>query len=466
MFLIDGSQIMKRDGTGIASYTRSLAATLQSPERPVALLLDRRVSTTRPLPPLELATQVFGNLPARPKAAAMMELLVRSRFGLSRNVTARLLDTTAMRLASLDPPLPPHEAVFNLARGMEQASAVFSLRGRLTRVTVPAPVTIAHWSGPFPIRVQGAPNVYTLHDMIPLQMPHLVLDRPGLALRRFQAVADTADHIIAVSEQVREDIVATLGVPADRISVTYQPVPEIPRIDREASERLVRDVYGAEPGGYVFFCGAMEPKKNLYRLIEAFTIAGVGLKLLIAGPLGWLYDDVSALLEQFAAKTIIPARRQVRWLGYLPRMHLAALMKCARFFAFPSIYEGFGLPVAEALQLGVPVLTSAAGGLMEVAGDAALMVNPLDVADIARKIRLITSDADLRNELSLRGPVQAARFSRAAHLRLLDTAYRRVGVTMPMPVEVPAPTPEAASGIGAGGISMQRDVKTAGMVAR
>ena len=341
---------------------------------------------------------------------------------------------------------------------MDYASAVFSLRGRLTEVTIPAPVEVAHWSGPFPIRVRGAPNVYTLHDMIPLQMPQLVLDRPGLAIRRFRAVADTADHIIAVSEQAREDIIATLGIAPDRVSVTYQPVPEIPRIDREASERLVRDVYAAEPGGYAFFCGAMEPKKNLYRLIEAFSLAGVGLKLLIAGPLGWLYDDVAALLEQFDAKTIVPARRQVRWLGYLPRMHLVALMQCARFFAFPSIYEGFGLPVAEALQLGVPVLTSAAGGLMEVAGDAALMVNPLDVGDMARKIRLITSDADLRRDLALRGPVQAARFSRAAHLRLLAAAYRRVGVTIPMPAEAP--------GAGPGSAATQCSVKTAGVVVR
>lgn len=439
MLLIDGSQMLKRDGTGIASYARSLVTTLRSAERPVGLLLDRRVTATKGLPAVAISGQVFGNFPPRSRHARLLELLVRSRLGLSSNIMARRLETGSLRLASLTPSLPPHDALFNNPNGMEFANNIFALRRRLAETTVPATVTLAHWTGPFPIRVRGTPNVYTLHDMIPLQMPHLVMDRPGHAARRHGAVAATADHIIAVSERVREDIIHTLRVPADRVSVTYQPVPYTPRIDREASQRLVRDVYAAEPGEYAFFCGALEPKKNLYRLIEAFTLSGVGLKLLIAGPLGWLYDEVAALLDQLGAKTIVPARRQVRWLGYLPRMHLAALMQCARFFAFPSIYEGFGLPVAEAMQLGVPVLTSAAGGLAEVAGDAALIVDPLDVADMARQIRTISADADLRQHLARLGPAQAARFSQDAHLRLLAAAYRRVGVTIPLDPTAPAP---------------------------
>lgn len=347
-----------------------------------------------------------------------------------------------MRLASMDPPLPAHDALFNVSNGMGFADGVFTLRSRITEVTVPTKVMLAHWTEPAPIRIRSAPNVYTMHDVIPLQMPHLVLDRPGLALRRFRAVAGMADHIVAVSERAREDIIATLGISHDRISTTYQPVPEVPQVARESSERLVRDVYAVEPGDYAFFCGAIEPKKNLYRLIEAFSLAGIGLKLLIAGPLGWLYDDIVSLLDQFSANTILPPRRQVRWVGYLPRLHLTALMQCARFFAFPSIYEGFGLPVAEAMQLGVPVLTSSMGGLKEVAGDAALMVNPLDINDIARKIRLIANDGDLRQNLATCGPVQAAKFSRAAHLEKLAMAYRSVGVTIPakVPPKIPLQT--------------------------
>ncbi|MDE2581421.1 MAG: glycosyltransferase family 4 protein [Rhodospirillales bacterium] len=432
MLLIDASQILRRDGTGIASYARSLVTTLHSEQRRVALLLDRRVSTTPGTPEIGISGQVFGNFAEQSATARMVELAISSRLGLSRRLDARRVAVESMRLASLDPGLPPNDAVFNVSNGLSFANAMFMLRRKLTEVTVPAKIALAHWTGPFPIRARGAPNVYTMHDAIPLRMPHLVVDRRGEAARRHNAIAAGADHIITVSEQAKQDIVETLGLPEDAVSVTYQPVPYLPPIDREVSERLVRDIYGAEPGGYAFFCGALEPKKNLYRLIEAFTLSGVRLKLLIAGPAGWLYDEVETLIDQLGARTLVPGRRQVRWLGYLPRMHLAALMQCARFFAFPSIYEGFGLPVAEAMQLGVPVLTSTAGGLAEVAGNAALLVNPLDVGDMSRQIRLIAADADLRHELSLRGPVQAARFSPNAHLHRLAAAYRRVGVSIPV----------------------------------
>ncbi len=103
-------------------------------------------------------------------------------------------------------------------------------------------------------------------------------------------------------------------------------------------------------GNYAFFCGALEPKKNLCRLIEAFAIAG-DLPLLIAGPRGWLYDDILNMIDNLKAGAAIPAQAQVRWLGYLPRRHIVALMKCARFFTFPSIYEGFGIPLLEAMEL-------------------------------------------------------------------------------------------------------------------
>ena len=445
MFFLDGSHMLRRDGTGIASYARSLALTLKSANAPVALLLDCRVRTGRNLPPIGIDSQVFGNFPPQSRRSRLLEFALQSRLGLTREIRAKLVHTGLLRLESLDIPLPPHDVVYNMSNGMAFAGAVFALRRQLAEVTVPEAVTLAHWTGPSPVRMRNSANVYTLHDAIPLQMPHLVVDRPGEAARRHVAIAAQADHIITVSEQAREDLIETLNLPAERISVTYQPVPTSPPIDREASERLVRDVYATQPGEYAFFCGAIEPKKNLYRLIEAFTFAGTGLKLLMAGPLGWLCEDVTNLIGQLGSTTIVPGRRQVRWLGYLPRLHLAALMRCARFFVFPSLYEGFGLPVAEAMQLGVPVLTSAAGGLGEVAGNAALLVNPLDVSDMARKIRTLAADASLRVELALRGPVQAARFSHTAHLHRLAEAYRKAGVTIASPVETQAEADRVAA---------------------
>jgi glycosyltransferase involved in cell wall biosynthesis len=110
---------------------------------------------------------------------------------------------------------------------------------------------------------------------------------------------------------------------------------------------------------------------------------------------------------------------------------VTALLQCAKFFVFPSLYEGFGLPALEAMQFKIPVLTSRTGSLCEVVGDSALLVDPLDTDDIARGIRQLNADSDLRADLSRRGPIQAAKFSEKAYAHRLREAYAKVGVLFP-----------------------------------
>ena len=291
------------------------------------------------------------------------------------------------------------------------------------------------------------PNIYTLHDLIPLQYPHFVSGYGDRTFQMHEIIGREADHIITVSEASKRNIVEILQVPDDRVSVTYQPVPTLPAIDSEDAERIVEMVYGAKPGQYSLFLGAIEPKKNIKRLIEAYLLSGVACPLLLAGPLGWLYKDEVKFINVvnksqqttrlMSAKSTVEAIAaangadlRVRRLGYLPRQHVVALLKCAKFFVFPSICEGFGLPVLEAMQLGVPVLTSNASSLPEVAGDAAVLVDPMKVTDIASGLRQIDADADLRLELSRKGPAQAARFSPEYCQGLLMEAYRRAGIPM------------------------------------
>jgi glycosyltransferase involved in cell wall biosynthesis len=109
--------------------------------------------------------------------------------------------------------------------------------------------------------------------------------------------------------------------------------------------------------------------------------------------------------------------------------NVTALLQCAKFLVFPSLYEGFGLPVLEAMQLGIPVLTSRTGSLCEVVGEAALLVEPMHIEDMARQIRVLDSDADLRAELARKGPVQAAKFSEQAFAERVAEAYAKVGVS-------------------------------------
>ena len=169
-------------------------------------------------------------------------------------------------------------------------------------------------------------------------------------------------------------------------------------------------LFDLAPQGYFLYFGAIEPKKNVGRLIEAYLASEVTTPLIIVGGRSWRSENELRLLGTPGSQILSGAAR-IRKLDYLPRRMLDVLVAGARGVLFPSLYEGFGLPVVEALARGVPTMTSTAGSLPEVAGGAALLVDPYDIAAIAAAIRALDTDADLRATLSAAGPAQAARFS-------------------------------------------------------
>jgi len=434
--LIDGSQFLSKTATGIGSYGRTLTRALRTLGLPVTVLYGRSTHGSRLAPPHSLATQVFGSEP--PPERRLMRALRNAPFlagsivGLTKPVRPDRVSTDGIDLGAFEPPLPLVDNVLNASRIYDRAHMHFMLKERLLEVAPPPDIKLAHWTGPIALKARGIPNVYTLHDLIPLQFPYFIIDRGGLSSRLHAAIARDADHIITVSEASKNHIVDLLKIPEDRVSVTYQPTPSLAKLEQAEAARLVETIYGAEPGKYALFLGAIEPKKNLKRLIEAFLMADPGFPLLLAGPKGWLNKEDLELIQ-----TVSTHQSLVRQLGYLPRRHVTALLQCARFFAFPSIYEGFGLPVLEAMQLGIPVLTSNTSSLPEVAGEAAVLVDPLDINQLTKGIRALTNDADLRSELSLRGPQQAAKFSDEIYRHRLAEAYKKVGVSMPEAAQHP-----------------------------
>ncbi|MEW6640318.1 MAG: glycosyltransferase family 1 protein [Pseudomonadota bacterium] len=431
-FLVDGAHFFNANGTGIASYARTLANTLRVLRASVAVLYGRQIIAQKNDAPLALTTQLFGN-PAGDNAihkllnAASRVLHAHAPFGGA--VRAREISQAGVMLASLDPPLPKADVVYNANRLYERAGYSFHVRGRLTEVRLDRPAALAHWTSPLAVKARGCPNIYTIHDLIPLQYPHFVLDRGGRSVHLHAAIAREADLIVTVSEASKQAIVDLLNVPAERVAVTYQPTPPLPAMKREDAERLVEATYGLKAGQYALFVGAIEPKKNLKRLIEAFILANPGIPLVLAGPLGWMYDNDLRLMGIINRSS---GSKLIRRLGYLPRAHVSALLRCARFLTFPSVCEGFGLPVLEAMQLGVPVLTSNTSSLPEVAGQAAVLVDPLDVADMARGIRELAFDADLRHGLVACGHEQVQKFTEEVYRKRLAAAYARVGVHLPV----------------------------------
>ena len=167
----------------------------------------------------------------------------------------------------------------------------------------------------------------------------------------------------------------------------------------------------------------MEPKKNVARLIDAFLLSRVNIPLVLIVGRGWDNARETALLTEIKARASELTSPMIRSLDYVDRSTLVTLIRGARALVFPSLYEGFGLPVLEAMMLGTPVITSAKGALEEVTGEAALLVDPYDVDDIARAIAAIVSDPDLRGELSRRGVAQAAKFSPAHYRQRVASLY-------------------------------------------
>jgi len=267
------------------------------------------------------------------------------------------------------------------------------------------------------------PAVVTVHDLGYLHYPetHRRLDRWYLdwTTRRH---AHLAACVVADSGATRSDLIRHYQADPDRI-VTVYPGHNmlLTRVDDPQAIAAVKMRYGIE-GDYLLYLGTLQPRKNLIRLVEAFARLrplAVDLRLVLAGKKGWLYDDLFPRVEALGLKG------RVVFTGYVADDDKAPLLSGALALAYPSLYEGFGMPVLEAMACGIPVLTSNISSLPEVAGAAALLVDPLDVDAIADAMSRLINDVDLRNALVEKGYAQIRQFSwtKAAHevLQVLES---------------------------------------------
>ncbi len=236
----------------------------------------------------------------------------------------------------------------------------------------------------------------------------------NLGLRR--AVRE-ADALIAISQHTARDLIRHSGVSADRVHVI--PLAAHERFSPVQDEGVLTR-YGID-APYVLYLGTLEPRKNLPALLQAFAGIECGeTKLVLAGMQGWMNSGMYATLERLGltSRVIFP--------GFVPDEDLPALLSAACMFVYPSLYEGFGLPVLEAMSCGAPVITSNVSSLPEVAGDAALLVSPNDVDGLRRAIQRLLAEPGLREELRGRGFAQAARFSWQRTAEETAEVYRKV----------------------------------------
>ena len=267
-------------------------------------------------------------------------------------------------------------------------------------------VDVCHFTNSVAPLCTGCPTVLTIHDMTLWLYPGYHYRKRLLTMRPLIPVAARrARAIIAVSESVKADIVRILGVPADKVHVVYSaPSDQFRRLPPDATT-AVRRKY-ALPEQFVLYVGTIEPRKNLVRLLEAFaSLPNRPPALVIAGARGWKDQQVFAAVERLGLQ------HSVHYLGYVPQEELIVLYNLARVLAFPSLYEGCGLPVLEAMACGTPVVTSRRGGLVEMAGDAAEFVDPTSVQSIANGLQRVLTDPYRQADLRENGYAQVRRFS-------------------------------------------------------
>jgi len=288
------------------------------------------------------------------------------------------------------------------------------------RLRLPLPIEV--FTGPLDLfyspdfvlpPVWRARTLLTVHDLSFVRYPQTADPR----LYRYLNVAvprsvRKADHILADSRNTASDLTKLWGVPSTKISVLYSGVePRFHPLTDLVELSRARTRYGL-PSHFILSVGTLQPRKNYERLIRAFSQlpsempseAG-GLKLVVAGSKGWLYQPIFDTVRELGLE------EAVLFPGFVPDEELPALYNLADLFVFPSLYEGFGLPVLEAMACGTPVVCSSTSSLPEVVGNAALLVDPLDVTGWAQAMRLALDDEELRRELVARGLAQARRFN-------------------------------------------------------
>lgn len=285
--------------------------------------------------------------------------------------------------------------------------------------SVTGPVDVVHVLAPFIPVPARSPLVVTVHDLLPLHHPHWYGRRERWGYRK--GLAHTARHaarVIAVSERVASEVCAELGVAADRVTVIPEGVAAAfeQRPSRAEREQVCRR-YGVVPGRFVIAVGAIDARKNLALLVRALD--GLNVPLLLAGTRGDGWTEIESVLRA-------GARVRVRSPGYVPDGDLGVLVASARLLAHASLDEGFGLPPIEAMAAGTPAVLARAGAMPEVVGDAALWVDPHDVAAWRAAIDRLVRDDELHGRMATRGSDHAATFSWDRAAAMTVDVYREV----------------------------------------
>ena len=269
-------------------------------------------------------------------------------------------------------------------------------------------------------------TVITIHDVAYLKYPEVLTPESQRYFGQIGPAVDSADVVIAVSENTKRDLMAFLDAPDEKIVVIPEaPDPDYRPLDQEVVGPALKRLGVDAP--YFLFVGTIEPKKNVLNLLRAYAgfrelnrSNGVRPGLVLAGRKGWLYGQAQGVAKELGIS------EHVKFLGFVPRPDLVALYSGAVALVYPSLYEGFGLPVLEAMACGAPVVTSSASSLPDVAGEAAICTAPTDVDALAEALSRLWSSGELRAELRRKGFARAKQFTWTKTAEMTLAVYERL----------------------------------------
>ncbi len=345
--------------------------------------------------------------------AAIMELAPTWDFHLYTNRPLGELDNGLRGATEIDAYLP--------------ASRWLWMQLVLPRTIRQHPPDLFHYTNSLAPLSQPRPYVVTVHDASLFLYRHYHPWSRIAAMRLLlPTVARRAAAVIVPTHVARRDLLETLRLSPERVHVIHEAAPDwFERLEDPAEREALSRRYEL-PEEFVLCVGTLEPRKNLERLVLALAEVhrrGRRVPLVLVGPSGWHLDGPGGLQDTIRAAGL---ERHVHYLGYVPTADLPGLLSLATVFAFPSLYEGFGLPAVEAMACGAAILTSRDTAMAEICGDAARLIDPYSVDDIAAGLEELLNDAGLRDCLGLRAQQQARRYSWERAAAETIAVYRQV----------------------------------------
>jgi glycosyltransferase involved in cell wall biosynthesis len=273
-----------------------------------------------------------------------------------------------------------------------------------------------HSSDPFLPPMREKTGIATVHDLSQKRFPQFFEQRILRQERYLSRSLANAAAIIVPSHQTKDDLLEMFHLPEEKVLLVSAPVHPLfrPGSDESADQYTITKYRLKRP--FALFVGTIEPRKNIVSLIKAFELLRhthkTGLNLVLVGKRGWLYQDI------FKAMDVSPVRSRIQYHQYVPDSDLASLYRLAHFFAYPSIYEGYGFPVLEAMASGTPVVTSNSSSLREIAEGAALLIDPLKTEELAHAMHTLAESSSQRAQLI------GAGLQRVKEISSFDTAEK------------------------------------------